>query len=168
MLLVCHTVGLSSTGGTRTTWFSVHSSIIQLLDKYSSQGSNGSLQGQQHTRSCNAKHLPQPLPASPLVYHCLPLPLPASSGLLLSPPAPSLPSSFCFLWSIDVSPCLPLFPFRPSHPSGTFLGTKGRMPVRVTVSPLNLLQFKLPYWCHLQSRDPVLSPQVRLAFVSFS
>lgn len=104
MLLVCHIH--FPLGSMRTAWFSVHSNIIQLLDKYSSQDFNGSLQGQQQTRSCNAKHLSQPLPASPclpwsttvspclslrpLVYYCLHLPLPSpplsvSHGLLMFP-----------------------------------------------------------------------------------
>lgn len=73
----------SPLGSSGATWFSLHINIIQLLDKYSSQGSSGSLQEQLQTQSCNAKHLSQPLPAS--------------SALLLSPPASSLPSSFCFL-----------------------------------------------------------------------
>lgn len=88
----------SPLGSPGAAWFSLHIDIIQLLDKYSSRGSTGSVQEQLQTRSCNAKRLSQPLPAS--------------SALLLSPPASSLPSSFCFP---GVHWCLPLPVFVSIH-----------------------------------------------------
>lgn len=95
MLLVGQSAGLASRLDWSCSVSPVRSNIIQLLDKYSSRGSTGSLQGQLQTRSRNAKHLPQPLPVSSGLYHRL---LPAS-----------------LLQSITVSNCLfpPLMPLFP-------------------------------------------------------
>lgn len=92
---------------------------MQLPDKYSRQGSNGSLQGQLQSRSRNAKHLPLPPPASP----CLSLSPLVSPGLpcltllpliYYCPHLPLLP--LLFLSSVGHW-CLPLpLPFFDSYP----------------------------------------------------
>ncbi len=115
-----------------TAWFSAHSNIIQLLDKYSSRGSNGSVQGQLQTRKTAMPSISRSLSLSPLVYHCIRPPLPAFSSLLLSPPASSLSCFFSVcsgqLMSAPASPCFHSFPDN----SLALMDTKGRMPVLVT------------------------------------
>lgn len=77
--------------------FSMRSSIIQLLDKYISWGSNGSLQGQMQIENCNAKNLPSASPTTTVSHHSL--------FLFLSPPAPLM----AFLYS----PCFHSYPLIP-------------------------------------------------------